>query len=199
VPAPYVAPPPFEPAPPVRGALGVREHDGFYLSIGLGLSFVADSISSTRFDEARLSGFGLADQLAIGGTPVRGLVLGGALEDASTFAPTLTVDGRTRSDGPNTFGLSIVGPFAEYYFDPSQGLHAEVLLGLSFLTADDSRDLPVGFAGSLGVGYEWWVGPQSSVGFLARVAYSRLTYDPNRLDESHSVIAPSIVARYTYH
>jgi hypothetical protein len=192
----YFAPPP---PPPEAPAPGVHEHDGFYLSVALGMSFVTDSVHSKRFDAASLLGFGLADQLAIGGTPARGWVLGAAIEDDGAFAPSLTIDGHKTSGGPNSFGLSLIGPFVDYYFEPSQGFHMQALAGLSLLTADTSQDLPIGFGGSLGLGYEWWVGSQSSLGILGRFAYGQLTYDPGVLDERHSVLASSILARYTYH
>jgi hypothetical protein len=198
----YGAPPPLQPpppGPPPAPARGDREHDGFYFSIGLGLSYVGDSIGSNRFDGASLSGVGVADKLAIGGTPARGFVLGAAVEDDTAFSPTLRIDGDKRSDGPRTFTLSRLGAFADYYFDPSKGLHAQALLGFSVLTADDSKDLPVGFAASLAFGHDWWVGSQSSIGILARVTFSSLVYQASRIDERHAVFAPSILAQYVYH
>jgi len=195
-----VAPlPPPPPPPPPELPRGGREHDGFYLRLGLGLSYVVDSVQSTVFDEASMSGAGLADELAIGGTPAPGLVVGGAIQDASAFAPALRIDGDERDGGPSSLGLSLIGPFLDYYFDPAQGLHAQALVGLGVLTADDSRDLPVGFGASVGIGYEWWVGGESSLGLTARLVYARLSYDPSGIDERHSVLAPSLMGVYTYH
>jgi hypothetical protein len=197
VPPPYGAPPPY--GPPAPPPPGYHEHDGFYFSVGLGLSYVADWIGSNRFDEATLMGMGVGDKIAIGGTPARGFVLGAAIEDDTTLSPALRIDGTKRYDGPRTFTLSRLGAFADYYFDPSKGLHVQAMLGFSVLTADDSKDLPVGFAGSVAFGHDWWVGPQSSIGILARITYSSLGYDSSRLDERHSVFAPSVLAQYVYH
>jgi len=199
----YGAPPPFQPpptgGPPAPPPQGHREHDGFYFSVGLGLSYVADWVGSNNFNDATLSGAGVADKIAIGGTPARGFVLGAAAEDDTAFGPSLRIDGSKRSDGPRTFTLSRLGIFGDYYFDPSKGLHLQALLGLSVLTADDSKDLPVGFAASLAFGHDWWVGPQSSVGILGRLVYSSLFYDPRGINERHSVFAPSILLQYVYH
>lgn len=202
-PAPYYyGPPPFQPPPagtPPTPPQVQREHDGFYFSVGLGLSYVADWVGSTNFNEATLSGVGVADKIAIGGTPARGFVLGAAAEDDTAFAPSLRIDGKQRSDGPRTLTLSRLGIFGDYYFDPSKGLHLQALLGLSVLSADDSRDLPVGFAASLAFGHDWWVGSQSSVGVLARLVYSSLFYDSGTISERHAVFAPSILVQYVYH
>lgn len=196
--APYVAPPPPAPeAPPVENARGVHEHDGFYLGIAVGMSYLHDSVQADWLDSASYSGFGLADKIAIGGTIARGLVLGGAIEDSSAFSPTLIVDGKRRSS-PHQLGLSLLGPFLDYYIDPAQGLHMGALLGLSVLTADDDKDLPVGFGGSLSAGYEWWIGKQSSLGLIARLAYARATFHGVKGGEVHSVLAPAILLQYAY-
>jgi hypothetical protein len=195
---PYVAPPPAPAVGPPAEKPGGFRHDGFYFSVALGASYVYDSIGSNWFGEASLSGVGLADKIAFGGTIVPGLVLGGAIEDNGTLKPVLLVDGKSEA-APHVFGLSLVGPFVDFYPDPSNGLHMQALLGISAFTADDSDDLPVGFGGSLSAGYEWWLGPQSSLGFLARISLGRAWFHGHNVEESHSAFTPALLLQYTYH
>lgn len=180
---------------------GVRTHNGFYFRFGTGGGFFVDSIDSNNFDAAALRGVGVSGELLFGGTPAQGLVIGGGTNGGSVFAPTLEINGRDEPESPEQLALSAFGIFADYYFVPSGGFHAQAFLGYAILQADgsDAGESPDGFAISVGSGHEWWVGEQWSLGIMLRLLYASLSFDPGGLDESHSILLPALLATATYH
>src|SRR5688500_372503 len=77
------APPAYAPPPPGDDARGVHTHDGFYLRLAAGPGYggFGGELRPEGLPPADLagSGFALASALMLGGTPGRGLVVGGAL------------------------------------------------------------------------------------------------------------------------
>jgi len=149
---------------------------------GLSGSFHADVPSATDND---LSGVAVLDELAFGGTPSPGVVIGGGIYGSTTPSPKATVAGIDFNMG--AVGAGVVGPFIDIYPNPARGLHLEAAFGLAVLTAskgdlqricdsfsceniifpgDDYVGTGFGFVG--GIGYEGWVGEQWSIGGLAR-------------------------------
>lgn len=165
----------------------VHAHDGFYLRLGIGIGYSSmsarDSESLTR-RESTLSGLAVPIELAIGGTPVPGLVIGIGSYGAVVPSPRATNDGDDL-DSDNSQVLSTFGPFVDYYFLPDRGFHAQA--GFAFAVApftmnDPDLELeteasPKGWAAMVGVGWEAWVGEQWGIGALARVQYARLKLD----------------------
>ncbi len=132
--------------------------------------------------KGQTTGFATVSELALGGTISRGLVLGGGFYTAQLVAATF----RQAKDSagapppeldPEQRNFTLVGPFLDWYFNEHRGLHAQAALGLATFSA-------VGFgtfAGNsdpyhatgggimLGIGYEWWIADEWSMGALARV------------------------------
>ena len=114
--------------------------------------------------------------------------------------PSVEFAGQSVSVDSARVQLSRLGPFVDFYPDPKGGLH---LLGAVTLTAFSLTDTDTdetlanargpGFAA--GVGYEWWIGEQWSAGVMARFIYASLSAD----SESHSLIAPGLIATFTMH
>jgi hypothetical protein len=90
-----------------------------------------------------------------GGTPASGLVL----------AAGYTVVTRGRG---TLFGLDAL---VQYYPDPRGGLHFEALAGLSGLSGFGAYTRGVGVAA--GLGYDFWVGSQTSLGAAVRGGYAK--------------------------
>jgi outer membrane autotransporter protein len=177
-----------------------RTHDGFFLRLGpnLGPAMVSYSVEGASAD-ADISGFTFGGDLLLGGTLAPGFVLGGGLLVASTSNPTFEAGGQEfETDG--TMLLAGAALFGQYYFDPTQGFHAQALLGyaaLDFVSpngASGGND-PSGVMLGIGAGYDFWVADEWSIGPFARLVFSSLSVD----QASFTYIYPNIGAAFTLH
>jgi hypothetical protein len=102
---------------------------------------------------------------------------------------------------PNLLNLTMLGPFFDYYVHRSDGLHFGLALGLAILSADNSSldENPLGIAGTLAGGYDWWIGTQWSVGLLVRLTYAGLIFENEAIDERHNVLVPALTTTFTHH
>jgi hypothetical protein len=194
----------------------VREHDGLYGRFGLGFSGFGDTVAqegptgNSFRDQSLVTGFSTVSELAFGGTIKDGFVLGGGFYSASVETP-FVFEGSGRPlppefRRPDLFGL--VGIMGDFYPNPRRGLHLQAALGVAGLTGLNpggsiwsERHLAVGGGGMLGVGYEWWVGEQWSMGILARGTVGAMAEDDaHGARWFHFVAAwPSILFTVTYH
>jgi hypothetical protein len=184
-----------------------RWHDGFYFQGTIGAGYTRTSTELGLGDQtADLSvyGFGTTGSVWFGGTPVPGLAIGGGTFGSTAFAPNSKLSvGSTELEGTNeadtALSLGIVGPFADWYFNPHRGLHAQLLVGygIAWITSggQTSSDNPSGVGLLVGLGYDFWVGHEWSIGFLGRFAYAPLSYE----GQSYPTMAPGLVATFTYH
>jgi hypothetical protein len=194
---------------------GVHEHDGFYLRMALGAGYLSDSetvtVGATSIDDS-VTGGGLVLELKLGGTLGRGFVLGGGIEGGAFPSPQVKLSDGTAVTGTNsTVDVSMIGPFIDYYFDPSEGLHLQALVGYGVISVSSqnangtttSGSSPAGLALSVGFGDEWWVGEQWSIGVLARLQYLSAKNDQSILGvdftDHNSVIVPGLLATFTFH
>ena len=154
-------------------------------------------------------------ELAIGGTPAPGLVLGIGSYGVVWPAPhdKLKNYGQSFESDAGPILLSSLGPFLDYYVNPSQGLHAQVAATFVNATAAKSRDsqaakrIPAqdltGTGWSLvgGFGWESWIGEQWSAGILGRVQYGHATLKgtDSRNELSASFLVLGAIASFTYH
>jgi hypothetical protein len=171
-------------APPVPGATqraGYHVHDGFYLRLAAGIGGGHGSVSSDdrgvpSFDAG---GPGLALNLWIGGTPWRGVALGGLLSLQGLGESNVEVEGR-ETDEDMSAGTLLIGPFIDAFPDPQRGLHVGGSLGLAAFGArgdsqllEDRLDVVDYNGGGLGasawVGYMGFVGPEWSMGGLVQL------------------------------
>lgn len=146
---------------------GAYEHDGFYLRLStIGLGYVSN-FGHGPAGSASVSGLGLGLTYAVGGTLGGGFVLGGAMHIAvggGTFhgAPA-------NAPGSAVGGLLQIGALADWYPDPRDGWHVGSIIGFSALGPTDSANRAydgTAPAFSLVGGYDGWIGPQWSLGFL---------------------------------
>jgi hypothetical protein len=214
--APPPPPPPVE-SPKREDAPGVRTHDGFFFRIALGPG--AFFGSGTERDNGRdshegsINGFALVGELSFGGTVGRGVVLGGGNWNAVALSPTMkgkglnpaTVETEVRDPVVLPFGL--VGPFLDWYVNPKEGFHIQTAVGLAtggYEEPGDNEDtiFLTGIGGMIGLGHEWWIGEQWSMGILARGTFGSLSgTDPTDPNEEHSAIlaSPGVLLTFSYH
>lgn len=177
-------------------------HDGFYFQGNIGPGYLSTSPSMDDAEgDVKIAGFGVGGGLLIGGTPAPGLVIGGGTANVVALSPKWTVDGEEVEvfDDLN-LNLSTIGVFGTYYPDPHGGLNLHLMLSYGVLSfsdsdGDSSEQNPDGFAVTAGVGYDFWVAPEWSIGVLGRFTYAALKYE----DISFPSMAPALLASFTYH
>lgn len=196
-------------APPAYPSkAGAQTHDGFYLRMGLGLGYLSakDKLefsfgNTTSSGDATISGTGVSGEFALGGTVAPGLVLGGASQFGVFPKPKVSSGGQSVT-ADNGVVLSSLGFLIDYYIDPKDGFHIQGLVGYATLQSTNSSNnskTPSGLALSAGVGKEWWVGDEWSVGILGRVQYVNAKADYGLATETITAFVPAVMATFTYH
>lgn len=160
---------------------GYHVHDGFYLRLAAGIGGGHASISNdSGGPNFGMGGAGLALNLWIGGTPWRGIALGGMASGQVINDGNTVVEGRETQLGSGG-GLFMVGPFVDVFPDPLRGLHFGGSLALAALNAKgDSHVLRdtlavrdysgAGLGASAWIGYGGWVGQEFSLGGLVQLS-----------------------------
>jgi hypothetical protein len=87
--------------------------------------------------------------------------------------------------------LNSAAAFADIYPDPKGGFHIMPSLGWAFLAY-----APVGPVVGVGVGYDFWVGSQVSMGVMARLTYGVAYY--RERDDWNSLYEPALLYTVTY-
>jgi hypothetical protein len=207
-PATLVSPPVFASSPaPVQPSTCLdlsptaHTHDGFYFRFSLGLAY-GSIVGSGSSGRTSLSGLDAATTLLIGGTPAPGLVVGGGIHWAGASGQ---FEGG-HLDGYHVSGVALViGPFLEWYPDPHNGWHVGMLAGIGGAQLSNTAVSlgSTGAAAALLGGYDWWIGPQWSLGILSTASAAtagKLTYD-DRSDSGYRVtpLAFTLEASLTLH
>jgi hypothetical protein len=166
----------------------------------MGLTRDAESAS------CRVAGPVVAFDLAMGGTLGRGFVLGGEL--STTYfgkqqRGRLPMPEAEVQDEHAAF-LSTVGVLADWYVDPSKGFHVQGVVGAGALRLSDTADSDYVASGTVvsgGIGHEWWMGPETSLGILVRVDWASLSYrdDGLQTDHEHRILHVGLAVTATYH
>jgi hypothetical protein len=174
-----------------------RTHDGFYLQLDVGLGYLSTSVE-TQLGDVSYSGVTIPSALMLGGT-VGPVVIGGGFFGDYAPSPSISINGESSELEDVSLTLIGIGAFADFYPDPHGGLHFQPFVGWGALEAssggDSSGSDPTGLVLALGVGHDWWVADEWSIGVMGRIAYAPLKYE----DTSFNTIAPAVLATFTYH
>lgn len=202
-----------------------RRHDGFYLRFGGGIGAGHDSVHAggpipissdldLGFSPELFYGAGTTftalTELAVGFAPASGVVIGIGSYTASL--PSLSVSVKDPITGNYAYRvsqLSVLGPFVDWYPRDQGGFHVEGSPGLATYVAGAAvpanagpiarAHTAVGFGFMLGVGYEWWVADQWSLGVLGRLTYGTTNgTDDHGVDWHHSTYSPGVLLTLTY-
>jgi len=176
-----------------------RTHDGFYLQLGAGLGYMSTTAEVEALNvEYKYSSMTFPSALLLGGT-VGPVVIGGGFTWDYGFSPSVEFDGEEQDLEGLTLTLVGVGLFADIYPNPNEGLHFQPFVGFGALSAtyegETSSNDPTGMILAVGVGYDFWVADEWSIGPMFRFAYAPLSRD----DVSFNTIAPALLATFTYH
>jgi hypothetical protein len=190
--------------PPPRPPWGAKLHDGFYLRMAVGLGIAGASISSdsSSLGEYSFAGAAGALDLWIGGTPVPGLAMGGALSGLGLNSSRRTADGQAVS-GDVAGGTGLLAYFVDVFPDPGRGLHFGGAIGFAS-AAGEVKDSGRKFAGGgLGLeawgGYQLWVSPQWSLGGMLRLMGSVTGEDKEGVSYRGSVGGGTLSFTALYH
>lgn len=163
-------------------------HDGVYLAGGGGLGYLSTSMtfdgSSIDNGSFRIYGAAIAGSAFFGGTLAQGLAVGGGLYGATAPSPRLRItaaDLRQTAGANGALTLLMLGPFANFYPDPTSGFHVLALIGFADVSPPSANTSSSSAAGGLGflggAGYDWWIGPNLGLGALAGFAYAAARKD----------------------
>jgi hypothetical protein len=173
-----------------------RTHDGFYMQGAAGLGYLTTNASS--IDHA-FSGLTLPMSFLLGGSPIPGLVIGGGVLTDYSFSPKWKIRGQEQVSALSSQYLIGIGPFVDFYPNPTGGLHFQGMFGWGGLESSFQGNVggsdPTGFIFALGGGHDWWIGDQWSVGVLGRIAVAPLSL----AGVGYMTIAPALLATITYH
>jgi hypothetical protein len=152
-----------------------------------------------------IRGIGQSGELSAGGTPFRGLVVGGSLWTAR-IDPVFIESGHTVSPDDDSVKWTAlrVGPFVDFYPDPARGFHATAALGLIVQFESDTKGDPLeplayGMSLATGAGYEWFVLSDVSLGFVGRFALGGVARSGRGVDETTLFVVPELALSATYH
>jgi hypothetical protein len=181
------------------------------MHFGTGVGYLSDSYKTSAGimnTEGTIKGVAGGFEFAVGGTPVPGLVLGGMLTFATVPSPTVESGGVSVTSSDVSLSMVAIGPLITYYVDPTGGFHLRAMIGYGELSASDSSgntssNNPTGFVANFGLGYEWWVADQWSLGVLGSFAYASTKYSETVLtttvEDKHSIINPCVQFSATFH
>jgi len=209
--APDAGPPPgvaYVPAEQLADET-VHNHDGFFLrmDLGIGSSWYTEKNSGTELGTA--TGITGMFALRLGGTIFPGFVLGGGIVGNSMVNPTYkdARTGNSSKDSNVSIGLSELQLFALYYPNPKGGFHVMGSCGYGSLSVTVNgvqyntslKGLVVGG----GVGYDFWVSPQWSLGPSLVLTHGIMsateTSTAGNVDFSATFTAPVVAFTATYH
>ncbi|MFZ4456123.1 MAG: hypothetical protein ACOYOT_07880 [Bacteroidales bacterium] len=151
---------------------GLHQHDGFYLSLGGGISSgsISDKIQSS---EMKFDGTGGAFDFKIGGAINKNLLLHATLSSMAMTGPKVTTGGLSvNASNDVSLGQAMLGVGLTYYTPTNFFFSGSV--GLGNYTVIDSQNnknesTDNGLAFQLKLGKEWWVSKNWGLGVSAVV------------------------------
>jgi hypothetical protein len=179
-----------------------NRHDGFYLQLQAGLGYLSSTAKADMgpLGEVKMTykGLSLDTALLMGGSPIPGLAIGGALMTDYVPSPKVSQEGNSASLDDVKLYLVGIGPFVDFYPDPTKGLHFQAMVGWGGLEASYQGNAggsdPTGLVMNVGGGYDFWVGDETSLGVMGRLGYA-----PLKLEETkYSTLSPAILATVTF-
>jgi hypothetical protein len=193
-------------SPPCPPKPGDRVHDGFFARSAPGVSFLWAHVSDGGPPRrSALRGVGQSGTLSFGATPRRGLVLGGAVWTAR-IDPSFVENGVliVPDDDSVKYTMLRVGPFVDWYPNPLRGFHVVGSLGLAWSIESDVKGdaiepAALGVSPLVGLGQEWFVAGELSLGFLAQMGMGYLSRAAPGGSERLLFVAPELALSATFH
>src|SRR5262249_15855224 len=137
-------------------------HDGFYFRVSTGFGYGAFSGTGPN-GNVSISDAASLGAIALGGTVAPGLVVGGSVGAVSITQTTL----KGAPGSPSVDASQVhIAPFLDWFPRPSDGWHVGGMLGFGgpSLRRSSVDGTGLSVVGSVFGGYDWWIGPQWSLG-----------------------------------
>jgi hypothetical protein len=154
----------------------------------------------------KYSDTGGAFHFAMGGNIAPGVVLGGLFFPTALSRPKLESDVGSDDSSEVDVQFSQLSALVDVYPNPSQGLHVLGALGFGFLERLDPAgnklgDTHAGLAVNLGVGYDFWVHKEWSVGVLGSftMAWLNAKDELSREEVKSRFMSPAVSVTAVYH
>lgn len=170
--------------------------DGFFLGFHPGASYM---ILKGRDNDAKYTGVGVGLDVLIGGAPFEGFTIGGIIGGATFPSP--------KYSGPDAdlvtsvdLNLFRVGAFLDYYTDPDSGFHLMAELGYGQVDTSGSKTSSATLGGVFvagGLGYDWWVSDNWSLGLLGRFGFGATEHSQSGTKQW--LMLPALNFTATYH
>jgi hypothetical protein len=203
-----------------KNKIHAYRHDGFYARFGVGPGYFWDSVNTEAKygNDGSLRGKLLTLNFMLGLSVVDGLILGVGFSWSSVSHIHAETNHRTFSGQEKDFRITFaqIGPFIDFYPNPRKGLHFQAALGragyagntndffddpseddYSFDVYDILVGDPKGYSGTGGVGYDFWIGEQWSLGVLANLSYFALRDFSSAGSTYHRIWTPALTACVT--
>lgn len=186
---------------------GAYRHDGFLLRSAPGLALLWATVSGSAGPSRRtgVRGVGVSSSLELGGTPARGVVVGGTLW-TGRLDPVFIEGGKRVSSDDDSVKLTElrVGPFVDFYPRPERGFHASAAVTwvVEFESDVKGNAIQPGWYGAslaTAIGHEWFIASEVSLGLLVRFAFGSLGRSSSAGSERLTFIAPELALTATYH
>ncbi|HEY2514566.1 MAG TPA: hypothetical protein VGI39_27065 [Polyangiaceae bacterium] len=198
-PPPPPGEPPPAPPPPCPQPPDAYRHDGFYFRFATGISYGWFSGNGAS-GNVSADGLGSNGAFSFGGTVTKGFVVGGAFEAGSSSGQ---IHGGKFDGAEISSALVFVGPFVDWYPDPTDGWHVGAKAGIGVAGVSNTNISLGGFDVGGGVfgGYDWWIGPQWSLGlqlaFMTGTTARLNDSNNNSSDSGYRVTPSSMVLSWT--
>jgi hypothetical protein len=197
----------------------VRNHDGFYLRLGLGFGGMTLNRDSTYSvtgingidanGESKIAGGGGAFELSIGGTVGSGIVICGTLYTQTVQEAKLEPEDGEERDLDGNLNFVLLGPGIHWYPSPTGGFHVGLTLGIAGAVAKTPEGSRfenlggVGGGGSLAIGYDFWIADQWSLGPMLRLTGANLHGEDEdgalKAEEDDRLSAASLMISGVFH
>jgi hypothetical protein len=154
----------------------VHRHDGGYARMGVNLGYALDSMELGTF-ETTSKGLGALLEYDIGLTGDN-LTMGIGISSVVVFSASTAENGIEITE-KHSASYTVIGAFFDVYPDPTKGFHVTATVGPGTANVNPRRgeNTDAGFGLIAGVGYDFWIGEQWSVGPMARVMYIGGAFD----------------------
>ena len=198
----------YEPPPPVtRAHRSARYHDGFFLrmALGFGPGYMDERVTvpGVLSEHYKFSGPTGMFEVLIGGSPVPGFVLGGGLVGTSMINPTVRRGSEEVQTSDTELQIAQIVVFTQVYPDPRAGFLLQGYVGYgspSIRVGDETFDVSTdGIAVGGGVGYDFWVADQWSLGPFLGLTYASMSGNGSGVEIKEEFFSPILAFGVTYH
>lgn len=189
----------------------MHRHDGFFMRMAVGYAMArsrgghtthyylpyassTSNVAAETWAQDSFDGRGPAVEFSLGGTPLDGLVIAGQV--TSQMMLDSAVYHRGRPDPPSQgYKYTTWGVLIMYYPDSKAGFNAGIGIGRML---EHYPPEPSGWFVGPHLGYEWWVGKQTSFGVVSRAAFATLSASDFETQTARVAIL-SLLMEITYH